>query len=69
MIPNDQPLRKQTIERMIDKLMDNLYSDNFESCTEWEHEFIISINDQFKNKSDLSNRQCEILEKIYDKIE
>lgn len=63
MIPNDQPLRKQIIKRMLDDL-DTAELGDF---TQWEANFIESINDQFDKRQDLSDRQCEILEKIYDK--
>lgn len=61
MIPNDQPLRAQTIKRMIDVSLDK------EDITEWERDFLQSINEQFTRKNNLSDRQCEILEEIYDK--
>lgn len=65
MIPNDQPERGQMIKRMLDVLLD-------ESCridlTKWESDFIFSLNDQFEKRRNLSNRQCEILERIYDKV-
>jgi hypothetical protein len=64
MIPNDQPLRKQTIERMLNVLVRRCEDDE---CTEWERNFIQSVNDQFDIKSDLSNKQCEIIERLYDK--
>ena len=61
MIPNDQPLRAQTIKRMIDVSLDK------EDITEWERDFLQSINEQFTRKNNLSDRQCEILEEIYGK--
>jgi hypothetical protein len=66
MIPNDQPLREQTINRMINTLMDKL-SLNEGMFTKWESNFIESIYEQFERKKDLSDKQCEILERIYDK--
>lgn len=63
MIPNDQPLRKQTIQRMIYSIIDHPNV----PLTQWEEEFCASIEEQFKAKGDLSQKQCEILEKIYDK--
>ena len=63
MIPNDQPLRRQTISRMIFAIIDHPENE----LTAWEQDFIASIEEQFKNRGDLSNKQCEILEKIYDK--
>ena len=62
MIPNDQPARKQMIERMI-----KFRLTNNEELTQWEIDFIESIHEQFLHKGELSNKQCEILERIYDK--
>jgi hypothetical protein len=62
MIPNDQPLRQQTIRRMLEALIDR------EFLTKWESDFIQSIAEQFDKKGDLSDRQCEILERLYDKL-
>lgn len=33
----------------------------------WEHDFLESIRDQFENRGTLSERQEEILQKLYDK--
>jgi hypothetical protein len=63
MIPNDQPARKQMIELMLSVLT----NPNIE-LTNWESDFIVSIDNQFENRGNLSDRQCEILEKIYDKV-
>lgn len=65
MIPNDQPLRKQIIQRMLDGLDDINAVSQF---NKWEPDFIGSIIEQFEKKGDLSDRQCEILERIYDKV-
>jgi len=65
MIPNDQPLRKQTIQRMITKLIYDFKDDGY--YTEWEMEFVDSIARQFEARGDLSQKQTEILERIYDK--
>lgn len=35
--------------------------------TQWESDFIDSIYEQFEHRGDLSNKQCEILERIHDK--
>ena len=64
LIPNDQPLREQTINRMLNHLMNILRVDGV--LTKWEEEFIQSIYIQFEKKGNLSNKQCEILERIYD---
>lgn len=62
MIPNDQPTRKNIITRML-----NVLETNTDKMTEWEQDYIISIREQFGFKGNLSDRQCEILERIYDK--
>lgn len=66
MIPNDQPLRKQTITRMINTVENNI-EDAPENYSDWEKEFIQSVLHQMNIKGDISSRQCEILERIYDK--
>ena len=63
MIPNDQPSRKQTISTILVAIHDYGHV----PLTPWEEEFINSIYEQFDEKGDLSNKQCEILERIYDK--
>jgi hypothetical protein len=63
MIPNDQPARKQMIELMLSVLTNPKIE-----LTNWESDFIVSIDNQFENRGNLSDRQCEILEKIYDKV-
>lgn len=63
MIPNDQPARSQMIALMLSVLI----NPNVE-LTKWESDFIVSINDQFTAKDTLSDKQCEILERIYDKV-
>lgn len=63
MIPNDQPLRSQTIKRMIDYCMGLAER---EELTKWETDFITSLDSQFIIKNDLSSKQCEILERLYD---
>lgn len=63
MIPNDQPARGQMIAQMLSVLI----KPNAD-LTKWEQDFIDSINDQFESKGNLSDKQCEILERIYDKV-
>jgi len=63
MIPNDQPARKDMIERMLKSLED--YPPD--GLTKWEEDYLVSITDQFKMGRNLSDKQCEILERIYDK--
>lgn len=65
MIPNDQPLRGQTLLRMLTSLTKNL--DDATEFTEWERDFIRSANEQFDLKGNLSNKQAEIIERLYDK--
>lgn len=66
MIPNDQPLRRQTLERMLDHLSKRVMVED-EVYTAWEVEFIDSVCYQFLDKGDLSNKQCEIVERLYNK--
>lgn len=66
MIPHDQPLRKETIEKMLRVCNDEI--GNGVLTDKWESDFIESIASQFEKKSDLTDSQCEILERIYDKI-
>jgi hypothetical protein len=63
MIPNDQPARSQMIERML-----NACNNTDTVLTKWESDFIFSIDEQFESKGTLSDKQCEILERIYDKV-
>lgn len=64
MIPNDQPLRKQMIDRMLNDIMKD---PNTRDLSKWEEDFVSSVYDQFIDKGNLSQKQCEILERIYDK--
>lgn len=36
-----------------------------EDLSEWEDDFVSSVRQQFENKGDLSDKQFEILERIY----
>ena len=63
MIPTDKKQRREMITYMLKACTDNL-----DDLTSWEESFIESVNEQFQNRNDLSDRQCEILEKIYDKL-
>jgi hypothetical protein len=65
MIPNDQPLRGQTIKRMLNFLVSKIQAET-DRMTGWEKGFILSVADYFERKSDLSLKQTEILERIYD---
>lgn len=61
MIPNDTEPRRAMIQYMISGL------ENEKDLTEWELDFIASIKNQFDRRKNLSDRQCEILEAIYNK--
>jgi hypothetical protein len=63
MIPHDQPEREKMINRML-----NVCADNEEKLSSWELDFTHSVDNQFHDKGTLTDRQCEILEKIYDRI-
>ena len=65
MIPNDQPLRGEMIKRMLDNLTDKI-DVGINNLTKWESDFIISINSQFYDRGNLSDKQCKVLERIYD---
>lgn len=41
---------------------------NADELTKWEYDFILSVGNQFDDRKNLSDKQCEILEKIYDKL-
>lgn len=62
MIPNELLERRKVIDYMLKAI------DNPKVLTKWEEEFIDSVKDQFDSKGNLSDRQCEILEKIYEKV-
>ncbi len=59
MLPNDPVLRKQMIDRMIEHCKNNM-----DKLTKWEEAFIYSID----NKESLSDRECEKLEEIHDRV-
>ena len=63
MIPNDPKERFTMIKYMIDKL-----TIEYDELTSWEQNFLESVTEQFEMKATLSDRQCEILERIYDKF-
>lgn len=64
MIPRDKEERVKMIARMLT----GLEGREDDSYTEWENDFINSLNEQFEKKGDLTDRQCEILEALYDKL-
>lgn len=58
--------RQQDLERS--KLIDHMIielENPYKVLTKWEEQFIESVTDQWRTKSWLSERQFEILEKIY----
>lgn len=36
-----------------------------DALTKWEYEFVASLQEQFERRGSLSDRQVEVLEKIY----
>ena len=63
MIPKDLENRRTLINSMVVSCRNSL-----DDLTKWEQNFIVSIEEQFAAKGTLSDRQCEILEQIYDKL-
>lgn len=63
MIPTDPERRTEVIRYMLEFCENKL-----DSLSEWEANFITSIRDQFDSKGTLSDRQCDKLEQIYDKL-
>lgn len=51
-------------KELIDHMFTSLETPT-KDLTKWENDFINSIYDQFERKGDLSDKQFEILEKIY----
>lgn len=43
-------------------------SNNLESLNEWEQSFVTDVSDQLSNYSRISQKQLEVLEKIYGKL-
>lgn len=50
-------------EEMIEYLLGKHFSD----ITEWEEEFLQSLNDRLKDHRDLTGKQSEILTELFDK--
>ena len=63
MIPTELEQRRKVITYMLDKCVTN--SDDL---TPWEFNFITGCSDQFEKKQNLSDAQCNVLERIYDKL-
>ena len=57
---NNTPKTKETIEHFLSSL-----DHPVKELTAWESNFIISITDQFERRGTLSDKQFEILERIY----
>lgn len=55
----DKPT-KEAIEYWIDQCLDHETN-----LTKWEYDFVKSIEEQFEKRGTLSERQCEVLERIY----
>lgn len=51
--------------RRIAWLMENV-TDDIDKCTEWEQSFVRSVDEQFRKKGEISDKQYDILERIYD---
>jgi len=37
----------------------------YKTLTRWEERFVISVRDQFDRRGTLTDKQCEVLERIY----
>ena len=60
-------MTKQEIEQAIDDCISSL---NAVNCpfTDWEEDFLGSVQEQYVERGGLSERQCETLQKIWDKV-
>ncbi len=54
------PKTPELIQHMFDEL-----NAPVKELTDWEYNFLASISDQFSNRGTLSDKQFEILERIY----
>lgn len=63
MIPTDLEQRGKMIRYMLNGL-----ETDADKMSEWEIQFFTSVKDQFDAKGNLSDRQCETLENIYNKL-
>ena len=59
-------LTDKAIDYIIDGLCDELAKDR-PTLNDWERNFVISVEDQWRRGRSLSDRQKEILGKIWDK--
>lgn len=62
MIPKDIEVRRKIISYMLDGLLRSSIEN------EWENEFVHGVSEQFEKRQNLSDKQCEILERIYNKV-
>lgn len=65
MIPTEKRERQQMIEYMLKALITD---DQEDKLTTWEKNFVESVSNQFDDKGNLSDKQCEVLERIYNKV-
>lgn len=63
MIPTEIDRRRETIKYMIEFCQSQL-----ENLSHWEQNFIESVSEQFDEKGNLTDTQCDKLEQIYDKL-
>jgi len=48
--------------------MPGLREGGAEVCTEWECDFLESVNEQMARRRDMSPKQLDIIDRIYDKV-
>jgi hypothetical protein len=61
-------ITEKAIDYMVEALCDELAQDK-PKLSEWERNFIISIEEQWRNRRSLSDKQKEVLGKIWDKYD
>lgn len=59
-------LTDKAIDYIVDGLCDELSTDR-PKLSEWERSFVISVEDQWRRNRSLSDKQKEILGRIWDK--
>lgn len=55
--------RGEAIEEMLASCTDHIFK-----LSDWEQDFLISVQDQFERNGDLSQKQVDKLEQIYCKL-
>lgn len=60
-------MTKQEIEEALEDCETAISARNC-PFTDWEEEFIGSVQEQFLERGGLSDKQCETLQKIWDKV-